>query len=208
MSSKIEQIITEIEDYIASCKPQPFSNSRIVVNKEEIEELLVELRMRIPEEVKQYQKIISNQDAILAEAHAEADKTMKEAHSQVDTMIAQAEEQTNEMVNEHEIMQRAYEQANQVIEQANSQAQQIVDNAVNEANSIRQSSIKYTDDMLASLQTIVRHTLDDAQGRFDSFRSSMQSSYEIVSANRQELSGSIVVQQEEPAEEEPEVPEE
>ena len=24
MSSKIEQIITEIEDYIASCKPQPF----------------------------------------------------------------------------------------------------------------------------------------------------------------------------------------
>ncbi|MBQ4148458.1 MAG: vacuolar family H+-ATPase subunit H, partial [Clostridium sp.] len=150
----------------------------------------------------------SNQDAILAEAHAEADKTMKEAHSQVDTMIAQAEEQTNEMVNEHEIMQRAYEQANQVIEQANAQAQQIVDNAVNEANGIRQSSIKYTDDMLASLQTIVRHTLDDAQGRFDSFRSSMQSSYEIVSANRQELSGSIVVQQEEPAEEEPEVPEE
>ena len=98
--------------------------------------------------------------------------------------------------------------ANQVIEQANAQAQQIVDNAVNEANGIRQSSIKYTDDMLASLQTIVRHTLDDAQGRFDSFRSSMQSSYEIVSANRQELSGSIVVQQEEPAEEEPEVPEE
>lgn len=202
MSSKIEQIITEIEDYIASCKPQPFSNSRIIVNKEEIEELLVELRMRIPEEVKQYQKIISNQDAILAEAHAEADKTVKEAHSQVDTMIAQAEEQTNEMVNEHEIMQRAYEQANQVIEQANSQAQQIVDNAVNEANSIRQSSIKYTDDMLASLQTIVRHTLDDAQGRFDSFRSSMQSSYEIVSANRQELSGSIIVQPEEPEKEE------
>lgn len=208
MSSKIEQIITEIEDYIASCKPQPFSNSRIIVNKEEIEELLVELRMRIPEEVKQYQKIISNQDAILAEAHAEADKTVKEAHSQVDTMIAQAEEQTNEMVNEHEIMQRAYEQANQVIEQANSQAQQIVDNAVNEANSIRQSSIKYTDDMLASLQTIVRHTLDDAQGRFDSFRSSMQSSYEIVSANRQELSGSIIVQPEEPEKEEKESEEE
>ena len=38
----------------------PFSNSRIIVNKEEIEELLVERRMRIPEEDKQYQKIISN----------------------------------------------------------------------------------------------------------------------------------------------------
>ena len=42
--SRIEQIITEIEDYIDSCKFQPLSNTKILVNKEEIEELLVELR--------------------------------------------------------------------------------------------------------------------------------------------------------------------
>ena len=42
--SRIEQIITEIEDYIDSCKYQPLSNAKILVNKEEIEELLVELR--------------------------------------------------------------------------------------------------------------------------------------------------------------------
>lgn len=46
--SRIEQIITEIEDYIDSCKFQPLSNTKILVNKEEIEELLVELRLRIP----------------------------------------------------------------------------------------------------------------------------------------------------------------
>ena len=40
--SRIEQIITEIEDYIDSCKFQPLSNTKILVNKEEIEELLVE----------------------------------------------------------------------------------------------------------------------------------------------------------------------
>ena len=52
--SRIEQIITEIEDYIDSCKFQPLSNTKILVNKEEIEELLVELRLRIPEEIKKY----------------------------------------------------------------------------------------------------------------------------------------------------------
>ena len=58
--SRIEQLIGEIEEYIDSCKFQPLSSTKILVNKEELEELLVELRLRIPDEIKQYQKIISN----------------------------------------------------------------------------------------------------------------------------------------------------
>ncbi len=179
--SRIEQIITEIEDYIDSCKFQALSNTKILVNKEEIEELLVELRLRIPEEIKKYQKIISNQDVILQEARAQAD-----------AMVAEATAQTNELVNEHEIMQRAYSEANSIIEQANEQAQAILDNAVLEANNIRQGSVQYTDDMLRSLQTIIKHSMEGAQGRFDAYMSSMQSSYEIVSSNRNELAGSVV----------------
>lgn len=64
-SSRIEQIIEEIEEYIDSCKFQPLSSTKIVVNKEELEELLRELRMKTPDEIKRYQKIISNKDAIL-----------------------------------------------------------------------------------------------------------------------------------------------
>jgi hypothetical protein len=89
-------------------------------------------------------------------------------------------------------MQRAYAHANEVVEQASIQAQAIVDSAVNDANGIRQSSIQYTDDMLRSLQTIINHTMEGARGRFDAFMSSMQSSYDIVSSNRNELSGGIV----------------
>ena len=50
--SRIEQLIGEIEEYIDSCKFQTLSNSKIIVNKEEMEELLVELRLRVPEEIK------------------------------------------------------------------------------------------------------------------------------------------------------------
>ncbi len=73
MSSRIEQLIGEIEDYIDSCKYQPLSNTKILVNKEEMEELLVELRLRVPEEIKKYQKIISQQEAILQDAKVQAD---------------------------------------------------------------------------------------------------------------------------------------
>ena len=188
--SRIEQLIGEIEEYIESCKFQPLSNTKILVNKEELEELLVELRLRIPDEIKQYQKIISNQDAILNEARAQAD-----------AIVAEATAQTNELVNEHEIMQKAYAEANRVVEDAQAQAQAIIDEAVNEANGIRQASINYTDDMLNSLQTIITHSMEGAQSRFDAFISSMQSSYDIVSSNRGELAGSVTNVEETPEEE-------
>jgi vacuolar-type H+-ATPase subunit E/Vma4 len=178
--SRIEQLIGEIEEYIDSCKFQPLSNTKIVVNKEELEELLVELRLRIPDEIKKYQKIISNEDAIL-----------NEARSQADAMLAEANAQTNEMVNEHEIMQRAYAQAQQIIDDAQQQAQQIVDSAVADADSIRQSSINYTDDMLKSLQTIISHSLEEAGGYFNAMQNSLQSSYDIVTNNRNELASSV-----------------
>lgn len=192
MMSRIEQLISEIEEYIDSCKFQALSNSKIIVNKEEIEELLVELRLRIPDEIKKYQKIISQQETILGEAHAQADAMLDDAKRQADSMVAQANEQTSEMINEHEIMQHAYAHANEVVEQANMQAQAIIDNAINDANGVRQSAIQYTDDMLSSLQTIITHSMDGARGRFDAFMASMQSSYDIVSSNRNELAGGIV----------------
>ena len=176
--SRIEQLINEIEEYIDGCKFQPLSNTKILVNKEELEELLVELRLRVPDEIKQYQKIISNQDAII-----------NEAKTQADALIQEATVQTNELVNEHEIMQRAYSAANQIVEDANAQAQTIVDAAVNDANNIRQSAIQYTDDILRSLQSIITHAMDESQGRFEGFFASLRSTYDIVASNRNELSG-------------------
>ena len=60
MSSRIEQIIEEIEEYVDSCKYQPLSTTKIVVNKEEIEELLRELRLK----------------------HSRRDQTLSEDHQQ------------------------------------------------------------------------------------------------------------------------------
>ena len=51
MSSRIEQIIEEIEEYIdKDCKFQPLSSTKIIVNKEHLDELLRELRMKTPDD--------------------------------------------------------------------------------------------------------------------------------------------------------------
>lgn len=176
MASRIEQIIDEIEDYIDGCKTQAFAPSKIIVNRETMEELLNELRSKTPDEIKRYQKIISNKDAILADAQAKADSMLEEAHVQ-----------TNELVSEHEIMQQAYAQANEVVMAATEQAQQILDNATNDANDIRLGAVQYTDELLAGVESIVGHTMDSYTSKFDGLVNSLKECYDVVRANRAEL---------------------
>ena len=171
MSSRIEQIIEEIEEYIdKDCKFQPLSSTKIIVNKEHLDELLRELRMKTPDEIKRYQKIISNRDAILADAKAKAD-----------AMIEEAQVQTTELVSEHEIMQQAYAQANEIVTQATAQAQEIIDNATMDANEIRMGAIQYTDDLLANAESIIGHTLDSYTTKYDGLINSLQECYDAVS---------------------------
>lgn len=176
MSSRIEQIIEEIEEYVDSCKYQPLSTTKIIVNKEEIEELLRELRLKTPDEIKRYQKIISNKDAILEDAQQKADN-----------LIAEAQQRAQELVTQHEIMQKAYAQANETVNAANRQAQEILDSATQDANSIRLSAITYTDEMMANIGGILNETLEDAGTKYRSTIESLQSCLDVVNQNRAEL---------------------
>lgn len=176
MNSKIEQTIEELEQYIDTCKPQAFSSNKIIVNKDQIEELLTELRLRTPEEIKRYQKMISNKEAILADAQAKAD-----------AIIAQAEVTHSELVSEHQIMQQAYAQANEVVMIATKQAQEILDKATNDANNIRLSAIGYTDELLKNLEAILTGSIEGSKARYENLIAELNSSLQVVLANRAEL---------------------
>ena len=176
-SSRIEQIIEEIEEYIEGCRYQPLSTTKIVVNKEELEELLRELRLKTPDEIKRYQKIIGNKDAILADAQSKAD-----------SIIADANTRAEHLVSETEIMKTAYAQANDTVNAANRQAQDILDSAQNDANNIRSSAISYTDELLSNISSIMGNTIAEVGEKYGEFSSSLQSYYDLVNQNRSELS--------------------
>lgn len=176
MSSRIEQLIDEIEEYIDGCKFQALSSTKIIVIKEEIDELLRELRMKTPDEIKRYQKIISNKEAILNDAKEKAQ-----------ALINEATLHTNELINEHEIMQQAYTQANNIVSMASRQAQGILDNATSEANAVRASAMQYTDDMLAHLENIIMASTQSATTNYENFVGSLGQYQEIIRANRKEL---------------------
>ncbi|MBQ9765922.1 MAG: vacuolar family H+-ATPase subunit H [Lachnospiraceae bacterium] len=173
--SRIEQIIEEMEEYLEGCKAQMFSN-RIVVDKETMMELLAELRLRTPDEIKKYQKIVANRDAILDEARRKAED-----------IVNQANIQTNELINEHEIMQQAYAKANAIIQQANEEARTVINQATEYANDYRMGAIRYTDDLLTGMQNLVAATMEGTKAQYEKFFKSLSDTYDIISSNRNEL---------------------
>ena len=47
----IEEMISEIEIFIDNCKYQPLSSSKIVVPKDDLEQMLNELKLKLPDEI-------------------------------------------------------------------------------------------------------------------------------------------------------------
>ena len=46
----IEEMISEIEIFIDNCKYQPLSSSKIIVPKEDLEQMVGELKLKLPNE--------------------------------------------------------------------------------------------------------------------------------------------------------------
>ncbi len=176
MSSRLEEIIEEIEEYVDNCKFQTLSSTKIIVNKEELEELLTELRMKTPEEIKKYQKIINNKDAILADAQTKADG-----------IIADAQAKASSLISEHQIMQQAYAQANEVVQIATNQAQDILDNATEDANNIRTSAISYTDELMGGLENVLANAIAGSNEHFNGMMQILEQTHSVICKNRSEL---------------------
>lgn len=175
-NNRIEQMLDELEDYIDDCRYQPLSNSKILVNKEEIKELIGELRMRVPEEIKKYQKIISQQEAILKDAQAQAQNMLDDAQSQIDVLIS-----------DHEVTEKAYQKANEIVMDARDAADQIIDNAYADADTIRSGAIHYADSLIAEVQQVISVKAGESRRMMDDMFDVIQSIYDECADNRQKL---------------------
>lgn len=106
-------LVDVLEEQIANAAKVPMS-AKCMVDREEMFELIKELRERVPEEIKQANWIKDERQKILAEAKKEANNILKEAEIRFQAMV-----------DEHEITKRATEQAKETVANANRKAKEI-----------------------------------------------------------------------------------
>ena len=110
---EIFTLLETLEDILENSKGLPFTN-KTMVDKEELLEIIKEIRIKLPDELKQAKWVKEERQRILAEAQKEADGIVKEAENRIIAMI-----------DEHEITRKAYEQKAEIIETANEMSREI-----------------------------------------------------------------------------------
>lgn len=182
-ASRIEQLIEDIYEFVESCRMQPLSSTKVIVPKDELYDLLDELRLRTPDEIKRYQKIISNRDAIIADAEEKAE-----------TILKQTRDKAKDLLNEHEIMQQAYYQANEMVMQASEEADRLRREAIEEAEQIRTGALVYSNDVLTEVERVLASAYETAASRYDNFIGALKNNLDIINNNKRELSEQLYPQ--------------
>ena len=120
-------LLETLEEMLEASKSIPFSNKGII-DKEEMLEIIKEIRLKLPDELKQAKWVKEERQRILVEAQKEADDIVKEAENRIISMI-----------DEHEITRKAYEQKAEIIETANEMSREISKGTKDYADSILQN---------------------------------------------------------------------
>ena len=106
-------LIDKLDDLVHSAKPVPLTD-QVRVDREEIYDLLDQMRATIPEEIKQARWIVKERQEMLAEAKREAERIVKEARDQQQRLVSQ-----------EEITLQAERAAEEIVEDANARAREI-----------------------------------------------------------------------------------
>ncbi len=116
--NNIEDITERFEDLLDRSKPIPFSDS-LKINKRELDQLIYELKIAIPQSVKEAEDVIDN-------CHEYVDKAQKDA----DYILENAKMQASKMVSEHEVYIRAVDECENLKEQTEIEINDAITEAV------------------------------------------------------------------------------
>lgn len=157
---EIFTLLDTLEDILEKGKTVPFTE-KCMVDKNELLNIIKEIRLNLPDELKQAKWIREERERIIAEAQKDAEDIVKEAENRIISMI-----------DEHEITKKAYSKKNEIIAEANEMYREYSKDAVN-----------YADSILGNIQDNMIKLGETLNGVEDAIKAAL----ETIENNRKEL---------------------
>ncbi len=122
-------LIDKLDDVIHNARSVPLTDS-VMIDREEIYDILDQMRSTIPEEIKQARWIVKERQDMLAEAKQEAERLLHDAQQRAEQLAAETE----------------------IVRLAEHNAQQIMEDARDREREVRLGAEDYADDVLGNLE--------------------------------------------------------
>ena len=136
----ILQLIDRLEELFNDAKAVPFTHN-VVVDEDRMLEIIDQMRIVIPDEVKKAQQVLSQRDRVMAQAQEEADRTLVLAREKAEQVAAK----------------------DNIVVEANRRAEAIVNQARADAEATRRDADDYVVDTLVQLQDNLEKVLNQVR---------------------------------------------
>lgn len=160
-SYSIEELIEMLEDLLSEATRVPFGK-KSMVDVDKMSEVITDMRMVLPMEIQQAQKVVLDKNNIIAEAKREAE-----------SIIRKAEQRRAELLDENDLVREARRRATEMVS-----AEQ------NHCTDLRASTNDYVDKMLRRIEEllstdlgnlrVLRNSINGAQSSLQSSQPTLQ----------------------------------
>ena len=154
--------LERLDELLREAKSMPLSSS-VLVNRDEILELIAEMKEGLPEEIKRARWIVRDREELLTKARQDGEQIVEQAH----------EEQVR-MARKEEIVARATTEADRVVAEAEERARVM-----------RSEAEDYVDGKLAQFENSIRKILEASQAS----TKSLDRTLDQVQVGRERLRG-------------------
>ena len=137
----IEEILDVLDELLVKAWSLPLTGGRCVVDAERVRELIDDIRLNMPTEIKQAKAIVADRSDIILTAKKEADALIKKAEDRARALIAQEE----------------------VVKQSQARAAELVSQGQYKAREIRQAANQFADNVLKETEEMLNTSLNQVK---------------------------------------------
>lgn len=158
--------LDDIEEVLESSKSLPFTN-KVSLEKERVLDILNEIRLNLPDDIRSAQRVLGDHDRIVAEAERKAQDVLEAAENEVKIRT-----------NNHEIFRRASDQASETVEEAKKNARDL-----------RLNAMDYADSMLKDAEEQIKEYMENMEQQHKKVMEYFNQLIDVIYENRQQLRG-------------------
>lgn len=138
LTMEILDLLEQIEDVLENGINIPLSGGKCLIDRDTVLDLVQEMRLKLPDDLKMAKRITEEKQRYLTEAQQEAENIVNNAEARIAALV-----------DENEITKKAYEQA-----------EIIISNAKKNAREIRLGTREYADGVLNKVEGVLEETLN------------------------------------------------
>ncbi len=137
----MDEYLDALGDLVDDAWTMPLTGGKAMVDAGRIREIIEDIRLAMPTEIKQAKMIVADRADIIAKAKAEADY-----------IVRNAEERAKAMLNHEEILKQAQARATELLEQAQQKAREM-----------RRAATDFAETMLKNTEETLVHSLTEVK---------------------------------------------